>query len=100
MDDQLVKSDDSRMGWFRALLNEKSQILQIIVSHVNLVTTLQRHRWYATVRAFVKTRAMGSSERSTLGGLWASIDSQSPRNLPRLPGGDSPATRSHKVRSS
>jgi hypothetical protein len=31
LDDQLVQSDDSRMEWFRALLNEKAHIFQIIV---------------------------------------------------------------------
>ena len=31
LDDQLVQSDDSRMDWFRALLNEKAHIFQIIV---------------------------------------------------------------------
>ena len=46
-------------------------------SHVDLVTTLQRHRWYRTARAFMKTRPMGSSGRSTLDGLWANGDSRS-----------------------
>jgi AAA domain len=31
LDDQLVQSDDSRMEWFRSLLNEKAGIFQIIV---------------------------------------------------------------------
>jgi DNA repair exonuclease SbcCD ATPase subunit len=31
LDDQLVQSDESRMDWFRALLNEKARIFQIIV---------------------------------------------------------------------
>jgi DNA repair exonuclease SbcCD ATPase subunit len=31
LDDQLVQSDDSRMEWFRALLNEKAHIFQIVV---------------------------------------------------------------------
>jgi hypothetical protein len=31
LDDQLVQSDESRMGWFRALLKEKSRSFQIIV---------------------------------------------------------------------
>jgi hypothetical protein len=31
LDDQLVQSDDSRMDWFRALLNEKARNFQIIV---------------------------------------------------------------------
>jgi uncharacterized protein YhaN len=31
LDDQLVQSDDSRMDWFRALLNEKAHIFQIVV---------------------------------------------------------------------
>jgi hypothetical protein len=31
LDDQLVQSDDSRMGWFRTLLNEKAHIFQIVV---------------------------------------------------------------------
>jgi DNA repair exonuclease SbcCD ATPase subunit len=31
LDDQLVQSDDSRMDWFRALLNEKAHNFQIIV---------------------------------------------------------------------
>lgn len=31
LDDQLVQSDDSRMDWFRTLLNEKAHIFQIIV---------------------------------------------------------------------
>jgi transposase len=44
-----------------------------------------------TVRAFMKTRAMGSSERSTLGRPWANIDSRSPSNPPCHPDGDSPA---------
>ena len=67
LDDQLVQSDDSRMDWFRALLNEKAQSFRSSFSPVDLVTTLQRHRWYPTVRAFMKTRIMGSSERSILG---------------------------------
>ena len=31
LDDQLVQSDDSRMDWFRALLDEKARIFQIVV---------------------------------------------------------------------
>jgi hypothetical protein len=31
LDDQLVQSDDSRMGWFRALLTEKARGFQILV---------------------------------------------------------------------
>ncbi len=31
LDDQLVQSDDSRIDWFRSLLNEKSHIFQIVV---------------------------------------------------------------------
>jgi hypothetical protein len=31
LDDQLVQSDDSRMDWFRTLLNEKARMFQIIV---------------------------------------------------------------------
>jgi uncharacterized protein YhaN len=31
LDDQLVQSDDSRMDWFRALLNEKAHNFQIVV---------------------------------------------------------------------
>ena len=31
LDDQLVQSDDSRMGWFRELLTEKSRSFQIVV---------------------------------------------------------------------
>jgi energy-coupling factor transporter ATP-binding protein EcfA2 len=31
LDDQLVQSDDRRMDWFRALLDEKARIFQIIV---------------------------------------------------------------------
>jgi hypothetical protein len=31
LDDQLVQSDDSRMDWFRTLLNEKARTFQIIV---------------------------------------------------------------------
>jgi hypothetical protein len=31
LDHQLVQSDDSRMDWFRVLLNEKAHIFQIIV---------------------------------------------------------------------
>ena len=31
LDDQLVQSDDSRMDWFRALLNERAHIFQIVV---------------------------------------------------------------------
>jgi uncharacterized protein YhaN len=31
LDDQLVQSDDTRMDWFRTLLNEKAHIFQIIV---------------------------------------------------------------------
>src|SRR5258708_5802242 len=31
LDDQLVQSDDSRMDWFRTLLNEKAHSFQILV---------------------------------------------------------------------
>lgn len=31
LDDQLVQSDDTRMGWFRALLAEKARAFQIVV---------------------------------------------------------------------
>ena len=31
LDDQLVQSDDTRMGWFRALLTEKAQTFQIVI---------------------------------------------------------------------
>src|SRR5207244_10817139 len=31
LDDQLVQSDDSRMDWFRTLLNDKAHSFQIVV---------------------------------------------------------------------
>ena len=31
LDDQLVQSDETRMDWFRALLNEKARCFQIVV---------------------------------------------------------------------
>src|SRR5262245_35224116 len=31
LDDQLVQSDETRMDWFRALLNEKARTFQILV---------------------------------------------------------------------
>jgi hypothetical protein len=72
VDDQLVQSDESRMDWFRALLNEKAHIFQIVVftadylpatSLVSAGSSVHIDTDDGFVRAINLERALGQVER-------------------------------------
>ncbi len=67
LDDQLVQSDESRMDWFRALLNEKSSTFQIIVFTCRPRDYLEKNSMVPKGKGFFADTNKGSIRAIDLG---------------------------------